>query len=133
MTSPPPPFDQYTRPPPALSLESPPSSSPAPSPDTWLHHCKTNPLQSSPKGPYSPLSLPSPPPIRAANTHKSLFLSTMNQFQGRWHHSHLLVRYLPKAFWGTDSHRASNVWARWPMGVDNCLHPLNRHPQRFLT
>lgn len=74
-----------------------------------LHHCKTNLLQSSPKAPHSPLSLPSIPPTRGCNHPKSFSLSTETQLQGRWQHGHLIMGCPPKAFLGADGFRASRV------------------------
>lgn len=80
---------------PALSLESPPTSSPAPSPDTGLHHCKLPPK------PLTALitSIPTAHK-RWQPTTKSLSLSTESHLQDRWQRGQLIVGYPPKTFLG---------------------------------
>lgn len=91
-------------------------------------------LQSFSQAPHNPLitSIPTSQKRLQPST-KSFSLSTESQLQGRWQHGHLIVGYSLKAFMGADSHRASNVWARWLNGVTPVLTPINIYPPEIFN
>lgn len=114
---------------PALSLESPPTSGPASSPDTGLHHCKLPPK------PLTALitSIPTAHK-RWQPTTKSLSLSTESHLQDRWQRGQLIVGYPPKTFLGAHSHSAVSGQGGWKVcvcgGWGRLLH-LSSPPKTF--